>query len=65
MEIFGPQPFWPAIYGLYLWAALAFVSGFIARSKKRDPGLYFLITLIASPLVGLPLIIGLTDRRSA
>lgn len=49
--------------GLYLWVAYAFVCAFIAISKKRDGLLYFVISLIGSPLVGLPLVLGLTDRR--
>jgi hypothetical protein len=50
---------------LYLWVAFAFVAGFIAKSKKRDPLLYFIVSLVFSPIVAIPLIIGLTDRRQA
>jgi hypothetical protein len=58
------DPFFPyTTIGLYLWVMWAFVSAFIAVSKGRDALLYFIITLVASPLVGLPLIIGLTDAR--
>jgi biotin transporter BioY len=48
---------------VYLWIAYAFVAGFIARSKRRDPLLYFVASLVLSPLVAIPLVIGLTDRR--
>lgn len=49
--------------GLYLWVAYAFVSGFIAKSKDRDFLLYFWCSIIFSPLIAVPLIIGLTDAR--
>jgi hypothetical protein len=51
-----------AIALLYFWVMWSLVSGFIAVSKGRDGLLYFVISLVMSPLIGLPLIIGLTDR---
>lgn len=56
-------PYTSAAVVLYLWAAYAFVSGFIAVSKGRDFLLYFVFTLLTSPLVGVPLVIGLSDAR--
>lgn len=59
-----PVPF-EAFATLYFWLAYAFVAAFIAKSKRRDPLLYFLVSLLFSPIIALPLIIGLTDKRDA
>jgi hypothetical protein len=52
------------VAALVLWIGLALAGGAIASSKGRSGFFYFVLSLLL-PLIGIILVIGLSDRRRA
>jgi len=47
---------------IIVWAAGIFGTAFVAKARGRDPGLWFLISLLCSPLLAMLFLLGLPMR---
>jgi hypothetical protein len=45
-----------------LWIVLSLVVALEAKFRRRDPGVWFLVSIVASPLVGSVALV-MADRR--